>query len=110
MSRLGGQMGRNIPWLRVAAEGVAILVSILLAFAVQAGWEGRQARQELRELLVLLDDELSHNGDLLQTSLDAHRNILESIEMAIERGSVSPQDGPFHPMASVEVYNPSPAL
>jgi hypothetical protein len=101
-----GTLSRNIPWPRVAAEGIAILASILLAFAVQAWWEGRQARQELRELLVLLDNELTRNSERLQISLDEHRNILETIETAVERGSASPQDVPSHPMASVEVYNP----
>lgn len=32
---------RSIPWPRIIAEGAAIVVSILLAFAIQAWWEGR---------------------------------------------------------------------
>ena len=31
-------------WSRILAEGSAIVVSILLAFAIQAWWEGRQSR------------------------------------------------------------------
>jgi len=35
---------RSIPWPRILAEGFAIVVSILLAFGIQAWWEGRQER------------------------------------------------------------------
>ena len=35
-----------IPWLRVFIEGVVIVGSILLAFGLQAWWEGRQERAQ----------------------------------------------------------------
>jgi hypothetical protein len=37
-------MSRNqpIPWTRIDAEGTAIVVSILFAFAIDAWWEGRR--------------------------------------------------------------------
>ncbi len=35
---------RQIPWLRVFVEGVVIVGSILLAFGLQAWWDGRQER------------------------------------------------------------------
>ena len=40
-------MSRPIPWLRVFAEGAVIVVSILLAFGIDAWWEGRQERASL---------------------------------------------------------------
>jgi hypothetical protein len=47
-------LARQIPWLRIAAEGVAIIVSILLAFGIQAWWDGRsigvQVRQDLQNI------------------------------------------------------------
>jgi hypothetical protein len=33
---------RSLPWLRVLIEGVVIVDSILLAFGIDAWWEGRQ--------------------------------------------------------------------
>ena len=39
-------MTRSIPWPRILAEGVAIVVSILLAFGIQAWWEDSQDRAE----------------------------------------------------------------
>jgi hypothetical protein len=41
-------MSRQFPSLRVLAEGVVIVGSILLAFGIDAWWEGRQERQAER--------------------------------------------------------------
>lgn len=37
---------RDIPWPKIFAEGAAIVVSILLAFWIQAWWEGQQDRED----------------------------------------------------------------
>ena len=39
-------MTRQIPWLRVFVEGVVIVGSILLAFGIDAWWDGVQERAE----------------------------------------------------------------
>ncbi len=44
-------MKTQIPWLRVFVEGVVIVASILLAFGIEAWWEGVQERQEEQEAL-----------------------------------------------------------
>ena len=46
-----------IAWNRIAAEGVAIVISILLAFAIDAWWDGRKDRLEEQEILVGLEVE-----------------------------------------------------
>jgi len=49
--------GNNIPWSRIAVEGIAIVASILLAFAIDAWWDDRQ-RDESEQIVLqtLLDD------------------------------------------------------
>jgi hypothetical protein len=48
---------RSIPWPRILAEGGAIVVSILLAFGIQAWWEGAQERElELEYVESLIED------------------------------------------------------
>ena len=48
---------QNIPWKRTAVEAVAIVASILLAFAIDAGWREYVEGQRAREVLIaLLDD------------------------------------------------------
>jgi hypothetical protein len=42
---------REIPWPRIVVEGAAIVVSILLAFWIQAWWDNRQEREEVHDLL-----------------------------------------------------------
>ncbi len=44
-----------IPWKRLSAEGVAIVVSILLAFWIDAWWETQKDIAEEREILVGLE-------------------------------------------------------
>ena len=41
----------NIPWKRLTVEAVAIVVSILMAFAIDAWWDERQIRIEEQQIL-----------------------------------------------------------
>jgi len=50
-------LARQIPWPRIFAEGIAIVVSILLAFGIQAWWEGVQGRNDEAEILIGLRNE-----------------------------------------------------
>jgi hypothetical protein len=48
---------QKIPWKRIAVEATAIVASILLAFAIDAGWQEYIEDQREREVLnALLDD------------------------------------------------------
>jgi len=59
----------NIPWNRVFVEGVAIVASILIAFAIDAWWEDRQeAESEIRNL-VRVSAELEANSERIQSKL-----------------------------------------
>ena len=58
-------LARNIPWPRILAEGAIIVVSILLAFWIDAWWEGRQAEASERIVLRTLLDDLVAKRQLL---------------------------------------------
>ena len=60
-------MTRLVSWPRIFAEGTAIVVSILLAFAIQAWWEGRRERAIEHNYLVRLHAELTGGRAQLQT-------------------------------------------
>jgi len=47
----------NVPWRRIAVEAVAIVASILLAFAIDAWWEEQKDRELEQELLASLVEE-----------------------------------------------------
>jgi hypothetical protein len=64
-------MKRQIPWSRVLVEGVVIVVSILLAFGIEAGWESRGARIQEEQYL----------AQLLSDSRENRRRIIEALEL-----------------------------
>jgi len=51
----------QIPWLRVFVEGVVIVGSILLAFGIEAWWDGAQERVFEQEALARLEVEFTEN-------------------------------------------------
>ena len=89
-------MNQRRAWTRVLIEGVVIIASILLAFGIDAWWEGRdEARREQRHLAALFA-EFEQNAALLQEAreyyearyMDALR-LLEAVD-----GSVLEADDP----------------
>jgi len=52
----------RIPWPRMFAEALAIVVSILLAFGIQAWWEERQDRAVEQALLTGLVEDLRQDS------------------------------------------------
>lgn len=72
---------QNIPWKRLAIEAPAIVVSILLAFAIDAWWEERQTEQDIVEDLAVVQHELEENIRLVGVSI----NIMERAVAAKDR-------------------------
>jgi hypothetical protein len=80
---------------RLFLEGVAIVASILLAFSIDAWWDGHQERQEEERLLIALLDEFRENKGLLEEARIFHRAVEQAeLElMALAAGS-SPDISP----------------
>ncbi len=67
----------EIPWSRIIAEGGAIIVGILLAFSIDAWWEGRQQRAgDLTHLQGVLEELESHKV-LLAEAIESHRSTVD---------------------------------
>ncbi len=62
---------QRLPWLRLTLEGVVVVGSILLAFAIDAWWDDRQKTQAEIELLVGLTEEVGANLENLGADLDS---------------------------------------
>ena len=62
-------MTKQIPWLRVFVEGVVIVGSILLAFGIQAWWDGRQERVEERQALEALARDFESAAEVIDREL-----------------------------------------
>jgi hypothetical protein len=65
-------MTRQIPWLRVFAEGAVIVVSILLAFGIDAWWDNRQERAAEQAALLGLATDLETSRDRLAHIIGVH--------------------------------------
>ena len=77
---------REIPWPRILAEGTAIVVSILLAFWIQAWWESRgDARQE-QALLAALAEDFAQADELLSVVKSMHVMTARAGEQLITLG------------------------
>jgi len=69
---------QKIPWARLALESIAIVGSILVAFAIDAWWEDRQERREERSYLTSLRQEFVSGLDSVAQSESIHKEILDA--------------------------------
>ncbi|NOR36292.1 MAG: hypothetical protein GQ577_06045 [Woeseiaceae bacterium] len=71
---------QTIPWKRISVEAAAIVASILLAFAIDAWWDGVQERAEEREILIALRAEFEANQKVLAQTAERHRRALNAMQ------------------------------
>ncbi len=84
-------MKAQIPWLRVFVEGVVIVLSILLAFGLQAWWDGVQEREQEREALERLAAEFAAVESVLREWQAMHRATFDAGEALLaQTGSEGP--------------------
>lgn len=87
----------RLPWRRVGIEALAIVASILLAFGIDAWWDGRQeSTSDLKQLSAVLDELYVHKR-LMAEAIDAHLGTIEEGKellaiMAAPPGSTSDAD------------------
>jgi len=63
---------QKIPWARLAVEAAAIVVSILLAFAIDAWWGDRAERQQEVQALVRLRGDFNETARVLEVARARH--------------------------------------
>ena len=69
----------TVAWKRVGVEATAIVLSILLAFAIDAWWENRQERQFEQETLLGLQSEYQGHREVLVQHNELYVLFLSSI-------------------------------
>ena len=104
---------QTIPWTKISVEAAAIVASILLAFSIDAWWDGVKSRAEEQEILSLLRAEFEANQEVLTRTAGIHRLNLGAMQEII---SVSESDIPitdeslgllFLQAAGTPHYNPA---
>lgn len=83
-----GAVRNRIPWVRVAAEGVVIVASILLAFWIDAWWEQRQDREQAESLLVALLEDFEAASVQLDTMEARHGRLVANGQRLLEYGEL----------------------
>jgi len=63
---------RSKTWLGFIAEGLVVIASILLAFAIDAWWDRRGEREREDEVLAALEHEMIQNKQDIETTLESH--------------------------------------
>jgi hypothetical protein len=74
---------QKIPWSRLAVEAMAIVASILLAFAIDAWWADREIDQWQSAQLGALREEFSTNLEGLGTIVQDHDSSARSLESLV---------------------------
>jgi len=80
-----------VPWARIVVEGVAVVLSILLAFGIDAAWDARQLHAKEVEYLTALRVEMGLAADELaedHSRRDQWVAWSDSIQSQIERRTV----------------------
>ena len=95
--RLKGRQGDaslpdKISWRRVLVEGLVIVVSILLAFGIEAWWQERGDRSAERDALVALHAEFTEIRERLQENT-LFPGELAAVEALFERVQALPLEG-----------------
>jgi hypothetical protein len=70
---------KSLPLTRMAVEALLIVISILLAFGIDAWWDDRKLAIEEAELIVALEKEFLRNRAVLQSQADLHGHVLISV-------------------------------
>ena len=84
-------MNQRIPFQRIFAEGAIIVVSILLAFWIDAWWSERQVRADEREAIAQLVDDFRTNAERLKTVRGVHEMALNAAYELLARARMGGQ-------------------
>jgi hypothetical protein len=96
---------QKIPWKRIGIEASAIVASILLAFGIQAWWDGVQADLETQDILEAVRLDMESNLSNLRYSIAHHEEIVEAVRVAQDQKStVGVQETA---VIDVEVFEPN---
>lgn len=80
---------RQVPWLRIGAESVAIIASILIAFALDAWWDGRELAEREDWYLESLEKDFLENRENLEEAIRVQTGVLESIQKLVLFGATA---------------------
>ena len=69
--------GHGSRWSRLVVEGLVIVGSILLAFAIDAGWDAHRQRADEQAVLASLEAEFVSNLETLERIIGRHEGFAD---------------------------------
>ncbi|MBT8478533.1 MAG: hypothetical protein KJO06_06425 [Gemmatimonadetes bacterium] len=87
-------MANKTQWRRILLEGGVIVLSILLAFAVDAGWDERQDQQAVRVHLSALAAELGTQAEDAQAGIERRELRMTVMSALVAASSPDPTSPP----------------
>ncbi|MGD2123429.1 MAG: hypothetical protein PVJ76_16875 [Gemmatimonadota bacterium] len=78
---------KQVPWLRIGAEAVAIIASILIAFALDAWWDRRELAEREAWYLESLEKDCMENRESLEHVIQVQNDVMESIQKLVLFGA-----------------------
>jgi hypothetical protein len=73
----------HIPWKRITVEGIAVVVSILLAFGIDAWWSERQERQAELEYLIALQKDFLETRESLDNQENDVSRLFDNVDQVL---------------------------
>ena len=108
------ETSRSLQWRRLLAESIVVVLSILLAFAIDASWDARQQTGRQRDLLhdLLVDFEasrpsLEHRLDLARRMSDGTGRFIEILQRDQSAGAVPVPDTLILSVLGGPTYEPA---
>jgi hypothetical protein len=83
----------GIDFPQLLAEGLMVVASILVAFALDAWWDERQLEQEMLEDLAVVEAELAENVRLVNQTIEIMIDVTEANTSLINEMKASPEAG-----------------
>ncbi len=84
-----------VQWKRLSIEAVAIVASILFAFAIDAWWDERKERQYEQDALLGLESEYEDHRKTIDRQISTHKKLLGAVGylmQACQSGTYSTSD------------------
>jgi hypothetical protein len=81
--------GSRVRWLRIGAESLAIVASILIAFGIDAWWSHQLDLRAEREVLVDLEEEFERIAPAVARRTEHHESQMQDLEWLLD---LSPEE------------------
>lgn len=103
---------KSLPWTRLLAEGVVVVVSILLALGADAWWSDRLAESARQEWLAALATDLETNASQALSYAERSEGDLGIVQrfvfMSAEEAALIPEDSAWSYLVALWRPNPAP--